>query len=159
MGNPLKASKTEAEVLPRQKRVVTLGPEETEAVGHDLAAALGPGSVAALFGELGSGKTTFVRGVCRGLEVEDEVTSPTFTLIHEYRGRLPVYHVDLYRIERPDEALQLGIEEYFDGPGVCLIEWADRIAAWLPDGCLEVHLKAPLERAQETRREICLKRR
>jgi len=102
--------------------------EETAAVGRDLAARLSPGDVLLLFGDLGAGKTAFVRGLAEGLGVSrDEVSSPTFTLIQEYRGgRLPLFHVDLYRIEDPREFDELGLDEIAE-EGVLAIEWADRL--------------------------------
>ena len=91
------------------------------------------GDVFALTGDLGAGKTQFVKGLVAGLGSDDEVTSPTFTLIHEYTsGRLPVYHLDFYRLNHRDELRQLGLEDYFNGEGVCVIEWADRFPEILP---------------------------
>jgi len=101
--------------------------------GRAQAGALRRGDVLALSGELGAGKTHFVKGVAAGLNAEAAVTSPTFTLIHEYLGgRLPVYHFDFYRLEDEDEALKIGLDEYLDGDGVCLIEWADKFPDLLP---------------------------
>ncbi len=91
------------------------------------------GDVLALCGDLGAGKTHFVKGLAAGLGSEIAVTSPTFTLIHEYAGgRLPLYHFDFYRLEEEDEALKIGLDEYLDGDGVCVIEWADKFPALLP---------------------------
>ena len=91
------------------------------------------GDVLALSGDLGAGKTQFVKGLAAGLRYRAEVTSPTFTLIHEYiGGRLPLYHFDFYRIESEDEALRLGLEEYLAGDGVCVIEWGDKFPGLLP---------------------------
>jgi tRNA threonylcarbamoyladenosine biosynthesis protein TsaE len=96
--------------------------------------------VLALCGELGAGKTQFVKGLAAGLGYQGEVTSPTFTLIHEYLGgRLPLYHFDFYRLETEDEALRLGLEEYFLGDGVCVVEWADKFPALLPPGTRWLH--------------------
>ncbi len=119
---------------------ITSSEEETEALGASVAQHLRAGDVLACFGDLGSGKTVFIRGVCRGLGVNDPVTSPTFTLIHHYKGRVPVYHFDFYRIRSEEEALALGLEEFFAGDGVCVIEWADRITGLLPTPRIEVHL-------------------
>jgi tRNA threonylcarbamoyladenosine biosynthesis protein TsaE len=107
--------------------VVTATEAETEAVGERLAAALAPGNVVLLHGQLGAGKTAFVRGLARGLgAAADEVSSPTFTLIQEYRGgRLPLFHVDLYRLE-PRELGDLGLDELISGEAVVAIEWAER---------------------------------
>ncbi|MEP6709692.1 MAG: tRNA (adenosine(37)-N6)-threonylcarbamoyltransferase complex ATPase subunit type 1 TsaE [Verrucomicrobiota bacterium] len=106
---------------------------ETVAYGGRCAQSLHAGDVLALGGDLGTGKTQFVKGVVAGLGSDDEATSPTFTLIHEYTsGRLPVYHFDFYRLTHGDELRQLGLEDYFNGEGVCVIEWADRFPEILP---------------------------
>ncbi|MFA5636391.1 MAG: tRNA (adenosine(37)-N6)-threonylcarbamoyltransferase complex ATPase subunit type 1 TsaE, partial [Anaerovoracaceae bacterium] len=102
--------------------------KEAEKLGMQLADKLSPGSVVALTGDLGVGKTTLTKAIARGLGITALITSPTFTIIHEYRdGRLPLYHFDVYRIEDEEELHELGYEEYFYGDGVCVIEWADRI--------------------------------
>jgi len=119
----------------------TKNEQETFELGIELAELCSPGSVVALFGELGSGKTRLVQGVCAGLQVKQTVTSPSFTLINEYRGRLPVYHFDFYRLSTFEDALVIGAEEYFYGDGVCLIEWADRIPEILPVERIEVYLE------------------
>ena len=108
-------------------RIVTDTEQGTSAAGEQLSARLRPGDVVLLFGELGAGKTAFVRGLARGLGTgEDEVSSPTFTLIQEYsHGRVPLYHVDLYRLE-PPEIADLGLDELISGDSVVAIEWADR---------------------------------
>ena len=121
-------------------REVTASPEETAAVGERLAATLGPGDVVAITGELGAGKTCFVQGLTRGLAVETRATSPTFVLINEYRGRLPVHHVDAYRTARATELIDLGLLELFDGDGVTVVEWADRAASLLPERAIHVHI-------------------
>ena len=107
--------------------------EETIALGKTLAASLRRGDVLALCGGLGAGKTHFIKGVAAGLESADMVTSPTFTLLHEYLGgRLPLYHFDFYRLDDEDEALRIGLDEYLDGDGITAIEWADKFPALLP---------------------------
>src|SRR4029450_4298374 len=99
-----------------------------------MAPRLRPGSVVALNGELGSGKTQFVKGLAAGLGFVGEVTSPTFTLIHEYiGGRLPIYHFDFYRLDSEEEVVQLGLEEYLQSNGVCVIEWAGKFRQLIPD--------------------------
>jgi tRNA threonylcarbamoyladenosine biosynthesis protein TsaE len=112
--------------------LVTGSPDETERAGEALARRLGPGDVVALAGPLGAGKTCFIRGLARGLGVTQTVTSPTFVLVNHYRGRLPVYHIDAYRIESLTEVLDLGFDEYVSGDGVTLIEWADRLRPLVP---------------------------
>jgi tRNA threonylcarbamoyladenosine biosynthesis protein TsaE len=120
--------------------LVSRGPGETEAAGERLAASLGPGDVVALTGELGAGKTCFVQGVARGLGVRTQPTSPTFVLINEYRGRLPVHHVDAYRVDSLGELQDLGLDELMDGDGVTLVEWADKLWPLLPARTIHVHL-------------------
>lgn len=104
----------------------THSPEETRAWAAELANLLSPGSVLALHGDLGAGKTCFIQGLASGLDVRETVASPTYTLVHEYTGRLPLYHIDLYRIHDSEEALDIGLDEYISGNGVTAIEWADR---------------------------------
>ncbi|MFN2477005.1 MAG: tRNA (adenosine(37)-N6)-threonylcarbamoyltransferase complex ATPase subunit type 1 TsaE [Chthoniobacterales bacterium] len=106
---------------------------ETRAAGARAAEGAQPGAVFALVGDLGAGKTQFVKGVVTQLGSNEEVTSPTFTLVHEYHsGRLPVYHFDFYRVDSPEAVLGLGFDEYVYGDGVCVIEWADRFRDLLP---------------------------
>lgn len=108
---------------------------ETFEFGRAVAASLRRGDVLALCGDLGAGKTHFVKGLAAGLGAPDVVTSPTFTLIHEYPGGLlPLYHVDFYRLDEPGEALKIGIDEYLNGDGVTAIEWADKFAELIPAG-------------------------
>ena len=118
----------------------TGSPAETQALGRRLGRLLGPGDVVALAGPLGAGKTQFVKGVAEGLGVADgrDVTSPTFVLINEYAGRLPVYHFDAYRLDGPEALEDLGAAEYFDGRGVSVVEWADRVPGVLPAERLDV---------------------
>ena len=102
-------------------------------MGHQFAEEIGTGSILALTGELGSGKTVFVKGVVAGLGSCRDVTSPTFTILHEYQGgRLPVYHFDFFRLENRDSVERLGLDDYFLGDGVSVIEWADRFPELLP---------------------------
>ena len=105
---------------------------ETEAIGAALAARLGPGDVVAYLGDLGAGKTAFTRGLARGLGCTGRVTSPTFTVVNEYEGRLPLFHFDLYRLEGEDALYDVGWEDYLDRGGVCAVEWSERAEAALP---------------------------
>jgi tRNA threonylcarbamoyladenosine biosynthesis protein TsaE len=106
---------------------------ETDRLGRALADVLGPGSVVGLVGPLGAGKTRLARAVAEGFGVDPgAIASPSFVLIHEYEGRLPVYHFDAYRLRSADEFEALGVSDYWDGDGVCLVEWADRVADRLP---------------------------
>ncbi len=113
---------------------ISNSPAETEAIGRQVAENIGVGSVLALKGELGSGKTLFVKGIVAGLGSGADVTSPTFTILHEYRrGRLPVYHFDLFRVENPQALARLGLDDYFFGDGISVIEWADRFPEFVPE--------------------------
>jgi len=112
---------------------ISNSPAETEAFARRLAEDLIVGSVLALTGDLGSGKTLFAQGLVAGLESDAAVTSPTFTIVHEYQGgRLPVYHFDFFRLENRESALRLGLEDYFFSDGVSVIEWADRFPELIP---------------------------
>ncbi|PYM20947.1 MAG: tRNA (adenosine(37)-N6)-threonylcarbamoyltransferase complex ATPase subunit type 1 TsaE [Candidatus Rokuibacteriota bacterium] len=120
---------------------VTSSPEETEALGERLARTLDPGAVVALIGELGAGKTCFIRGLVRGLGVTTGATSPTFVLINEYRGRVLVHHADLYRVESLAEIVDLGLPELFAAAdAVTVVEWADKLGALLPADAIRVHI-------------------
>jgi tRNA threonylcarbamoyladenosine biosynthesis protein TsaE len=111
---------------------------------------LSPGDVLALKGELGSGKTEFVHGLAQGLEVpEDLVASPSFTLVHEYPGRLPLVHIDLYRLENLPPEMLPDLEEYLPGPGAAAVEWAERLGALLPREYLEVEIEITGETTRE----------
>jgi tRNA threonylcarbamoyladenosine biosynthesis protein TsaE len=134
--------------------LVTEDPEATTAVGAALAPFLRPGDVVSLTGDLGAGKTTLVRGAARGLGVEEPVLSPTFTLVREYRGSSPVYHLDVYRLDRVQDVIDLGFEEILDQGGVVFIEWGDAIEALLPETNLQVELTMADEPV--TRRQLVL---
>jgi tRNA threonylcarbamoyladenosine biosynthesis protein TsaE len=142
-----------------EEHFISTSPEETKRIAGEFAETLAAGDVVAFFGELGSGKTTFIAGVCEALEVNGDVTSPTFTLIHEYSGRLPIYHFDFYRIQNANDIWQLGWEDYFYGDGLCLIEWADRIFDFLPPKRIEIHLRNRFDSGAPNRREIWIRRK
>ena len=113
---------------------ISNSPAETEGIGRQLAEDVGIGSVLALRGELGSGKTLFTRGFVAGMGSNAVVSSPTFTIVHEYRdGRLPVYHFDFFRVESRESLARLGLDDYFFGDGVSVIEWADRFPEFIPE--------------------------
>lgn len=116
-------------------------PDETQAAGERLGRGLGPGAVVALTGELGAGKTCFIQGLVRGLGVATRATSPTFVLINQYRGRVPVYHVDAYRTDNLTELIDLGLLELMGGEGVTVIEWADKLLSLLPSEAIHVHIE------------------
>ena len=121
-------------------QLTTNSVEETEMVGQKLGELARPGMLVLLTGDLGAGKTAFARGVARGLGVEGPVTSPTFTLVEEYAGRIPLYHLDVYRLNDPEELVNIGYEEYVDGDGLCLIEWGDLVREWLAAEQLEIRI-------------------
>ena len=123
-------------------RFTTHSPDGTAALARVIADRLRGGEVIALVGELGSGKTCFCKGLAQGLGIDPNgVTSPTFVLVNEYQGRLHVYHFDAYRLAGEEEMAALGCQEMFAGRGVCLVEWADRVAGCLPEDRLTVRLE------------------
>jgi tRNA threonylcarbamoyladenosine biosynthesis protein TsaE len=128
---------TLADILP----VETASVEETIALGERVAVHLQPGDIVALYGDLGAGKTHLVKGIARALGVPPEdVSSPTFTIVHEYTGECPIYHIDAYRVDDPDEFYELGYEDYFYDEGLCLIEWPGRIEMLLPGDTIRLRL-------------------
>ena len=120
------------------RRIISRSPAETEQAGYELAQSLRPGDTVAFFGGLGMGKTLFTHGLARGLNIKDSVSSPTYALVHEYRGSLPLYHFDMYRIDSYDDLLSTGFFDYLDKGGICAIEWSENIENCLPDGAVRV---------------------
>lgn len=135
--------------------IISHSPKETFDLGLELARECRRGDIFALCGDLGSGKTHFVKGLAAGLGCDPEaVTSPTFTLIHEYPGgRLPLFHFDFYRLESEDEAFRIGIDDYLSGDGVLAIEWASKFSGLLPAGTRWFHFKAGLDETREISEE------
>jgi tRNA threonylcarbamoyladenosine biosynthesis protein TsaE len=131
--------------MQRSLKVVTRSPEETRILGASLAPTLLPGDVLSLSGDLGAGKTVFVQGLATALGVTDRVTSPTFTIVHEYDGRYPIMHLDVYRLDSFQEIIDLGFEEYFDPRAVVLIEWGEAVEQLLP----RRHLRIELRRSED----------
>lgn len=119
----------------------TRSADETRLIGEALAGLLIPGDVVSLTGDLGAGKTTLVQGAARALGVAEPVTSPSFILVKEYRGDVPVYHMDVYRLDRIQEVLDLGFEDLLDPQGVVFVEWGGAIEGLLPDSHIEVELR------------------
>lgn len=125
---------------------ISNSPAETEAIGRQLAEEVDAGSVLALKGELGSGKTVFTKGLVAELGSSAGVTSPTFTIVHEYQGgRLPVYHFDFFRLENREAAARLGLDDYFFGDGLSVIEWADRFPELVPEQARWISFKIKSE--------------
>lgn len=117
-------------------------PEQTRRFGAHLGCLVEPGDVVLLFGELGAGKTHVAQGIAQGLGITEPVRSPTFTLINEYEaGRIPLYHVDLYRLEGSRDIATVGLDEYFDADGVVVVEWPERGEGWLPEDALHLILR------------------
>jgi len=110
-------------------KVESRSAEETQALGERFGRSLQPGDIVLLFGGLGAGKTTFTQGIARALGHDDFIRSPTFTLVNEYAGKVPIYHIDLYRLDDSEAIRALGIEEYLYGDGVTIIEWAEKLFA------------------------------
>lgn len=133
---------------------ITNSEAETLDVARFIGKSLGAGTVVALTGELGAGKTVFARGIAESLEVREQITSPTFTLINEYRGRLPLFHMDLYRLDSTGEIEDIGIVDYLYGDGVCVIEWAEKLGELMPESAVAVSLSP----AGKSRREIRIER-
>lgn len=125
------------------RELITNSREETIQLGKKLAKAVSPGRPVALIGKLGAGKTTFVKGLAKGLQIESQIVSPTFLLIKEYTsGRLPLYHIDAYRISDPQELSEVGVEDYLlNTEGITVIEWAEKVREMLPPNCIEVKIE------------------
>mgnify|MGYP002572731604 CR=1 FL=1 len=107
--------------------IYTNSESETEKAGENLAEMLEPGDVVAFYGDLGAGKTAFIRGLARGLGVNARVSSPTFTIVNEYPGPVPLFHFDMYRLSGPDELFEIGWEDYLERGGVCAVEWSENV--------------------------------
>ena len=114
---------------------------ETEEIGRELGQRLGPGTVVAYRGGLGMGKTAFTRGLAKGLGCRDRVTSPTFTIVNEYQGRLPLFHFDMYRLSDSDALFDIGWEDYLDRGGVCAVEWSENVADAMPEDTVYVTIQ------------------
>ena len=125
-----------------EKKIVIKNEEETKKFGEKLCEKLTAGSIVALTGDLGTGKTTLTKAIAAGLGVTDVITSPTFNIVKQYdSGRLPLYHFDVYRIGDVDEMYEIGYEEYFFGDGVCVVEWADLIEEIIPDDAVRIEIE------------------
>ncbi len=125
----------------RRRTLISRSEEESLCLGKELGKSARRGTVFALHGDLGSGKTVLARGIARGLGITDDITSPTFTLLEIYDGGTPLYHFDLYRIEKTAEFDTLGFEEYWEGDGVSVVEWAERAEGLLPDSTIVIFME------------------
>ena len=118
----------------------TASPQETEELGRRMGAQLRPGAVIAYYGDLGAGKTAFTRGVARGLGIQDPITSPTYTIVNEYEGKIPLFHFDMYRLSCSDELFDIGWEDYLSRGGVIAVEWSERVEDAL-EGAIRVQIR------------------
>ncbi len=137
--------------------ISTHSPQETAAVAEALGRLLRGGEVLALIGDLGAGKTCFVQGLAVGLEIPEEayVRSPTFSLIEQYEGRLPVYHLDLYRLSDADELEAIGWRDCLDGASVVAVEWADQLQGYLPSDYIAIRLRSKGPEEREIQISVC----
>lgn len=127
--------------------------EETLALGVKIGEQALPGTVICVDGDLGAGKTVLAQGIAKGLGISEQVVSPTFTILQEYRdGRIPFYHFDVYRIEDPDEMYEVGFEDYFYGDGVCMVEWAELVRELLPEDHVHITIEKQMDRGSDYRR-------
>ncbi|HYY44530.1 MAG TPA: tRNA (adenosine(37)-N6)-threonylcarbamoyltransferase complex ATPase subunit type 1 TsaE [Actinomycetota bacterium] len=139
--------------------IFTHSPEETRILGAALAPTLVPGDAISLSGDLGAGKTVFVQGLAAALGVRGRVTSPTFTLVHEYSGRYPIVHVDVYRLDSFQEVLDLGFEDLLDPSAILIVEWGEAVAPLLPRRHLEIEIRRPPESESLNDRLVVLRPR
>ena len=121
--------------------ILTSNESETRFEGEKLGRTLSPGTVVALFGELGAGKTTFTRGLAAGLGISMSVSSPTFTIINEYSGTIPLFHFDMFRLESEDELFDIGWDDYLDRGGVCVVEWSEKVSGAFLTGAISVKIE------------------
>ena len=124
--------------------------EQTRKLGMKLGKLMAPGDIILLVGKLGAGKTCLTQGIARGMGIKEYTTSPTFVLVREYPGKLPLYHIDLYRLDRIEEVAQLGLDDYIYGKGVCVVEWAEKGLSVLPDE----HLLIEIQTVSSTKRKL-----
>ncbi len=131
-------------------KIITHSEKETETIGTDLALGLTPGSVVALYGDLGAGKTAFVRGMSLGLGIDYPISSPTFTVVNEYPGDIPLFHFDMYRLGSADELFDIGWDDYLECGGVCAVEWSENVEEAFETGTVKV----TISKLSDTEREI-----
>lgn len=132
--------------------IESYSPEETLKIGKDIGKKAQKGNIYCLKGDLGVGKTVFTKGLAQGLYIFDHITSPTFTIVNVYNGRIPFYHFDVYRIMETEEMYDIGYEEMFFGDGVCLIEWAERIEEIIPKKSIWINIEKDFEKGDNYRK-------
>lgn len=130
----------------------TGSPLETQKLGYEIGQLSEPSDLILLTGELGAGKTCLTQGICRGAGFEGFASSPSFVLIREYAGRIPIYHIDLYRLDDIEEVIELGLEDYINGDGLCVIEWADKAQTYFPSD----HMRIDIEHISQDERSFKL---
>lgn len=140
-----------------EKRIETTSPLQTEALGEKMGQAAKAGQIYCLSGDLGVGKTVFTKGFAKGLGVTEYVTSPTFAIVNEYEGRLPLYHFDVYRISCEEEMEDTGYEEYFYGEGVCLVEWAELVRGLIPGDAVWITVEKDYTQDNDDFRRIIIR--
>ena len=133
-------------------KIITRSELETEKVGEDFAKTCRPGTVIAMFGDLGAGKTAFVRGLAKGLGLHARVSSPTFTIVNEYQGKIPLFHFDMYRLGSSDELFDIGWEDYLNRGGICAVEWSENVE----DAFDADTLRVTIDKLGENEREISI---
>jgi len=126
-----------------KKTIITNSEAETVNEGEKFGRTLNPGAVVALYGDLGAGKTAFTRGLAMGLGIEMPVSSPTFTIVNEYLGKIPLFHFDMYRLESESELFDIGWDEYLERGGVCAVEWSEKVPGAFSHGTIRVRLESP----------------
>ena len=126
--------------------------EDTKKIAADIAHTFCGGEFVAMYGDLGAGKTAFVQGVAKALGINSHITSPTFTIVNEYEGRLDLYHFDVYRISDPDEMFEIGFDEYVNGGGVCIVEWAELIEDLFPDNYYKITILKDIDKGYDYRK-------
>jgi tRNA threonylcarbamoyladenosine biosynthesis protein TsaE len=139
--------------------LISKSEDETIKLGTEFAKKLTPGNLVAMYGDLGSGKTHFIKGICKAFDVKEVVNSPTFTIVNEYHGTVPgsteplsIFHIDLYRLKNMEEIFGIGFDEYLESGGICLVEWADKLDGIIPDERFDVRLSV----VDATTREITM---
>ncbi len=131
-------------------KIITKSEIETQQAGAELVKTLSPGSVVAMYGDLGAGKTAFVRGMTRGLGINFPVSSPTFNVVNEYPGKVPMFHFDMYRLGSADELFDIGWDDYLERGGICAVEWSENVEEAFEPGTVKV----TITKLNETEREI-----
>lgn len=132
--------------------IISRSPEETRNIGEIIGESAMPGDVLLLEGKLGAGKTCLTQGIAQGLGISDYVLSPTFVIMREFFGRLPLYHIDLYRLDNIDESMDLGLDDYLYGDGICVLEWAEKALGIMP----QKHLMIRIDYLSDTERSLRL---